>query len=91
VSSILVTQQSIGMFTTTTVSASESSNYESGRDYGCDDARLNPSDRYINEPGKVPSFHSEEFMAGYNAGFNECAGSGGAGMEMEETLTNLMK
>jgi hypothetical protein len=32
VSSILVTQQSIGMFTTTTVSASESSNYESGRD-----------------------------------------------------------
>ena len=43
VGSVLVTQQSIGVFS---AYASESSAYESGRDHGCDDARLNPSDRY---------------------------------------------
>ena len=53
-----------------------SSAYESGRDHGCDDARLNPSDRYINEPGKGPSFHTNEFMSGYNDGLSSCGGSG---------------
>jgi hypothetical protein len=43
--------------------------YDSGRDHGCVDARISdPEDRYINEPGKEPSFHTEEFMAGHNAG-----------------------
>jgi hypothetical protein len=52
--------------------------YESGRDHGCDDARISdPSDRYINQPGKGPSFHTGEFMDGYNAGFNQCSSSGG--------------
>lgn len=70
----LVTQQSSGIFS---AYASESSAYESGRDHGCDDARLNPSDRYINEPGKGPSFHTSEFMSGYYDGLNSCGGGGG--------------
>ena len=74
VGSGLVTQQSIGLFS---AYASESSAYESGRDHGCDDARLNPSDRYINEPGKGPSFHTNEFMDGYYAGLNACSRGGG--------------
>jgi hypothetical protein len=51
--------------------------YESGYDHGCDDADLSPSDRYINEPGKGPSFHTDEFMDGYNAGFDNCSSDGG--------------
>lgn len=72
VGSGLVTHQSIGVFR---AYASESSAYESGRDHGCDDARLNPSDRYINEPGKGASFHTNEFMSGYYDGLNSCGGS----------------
>jgi hypothetical protein len=50
--------------------------YDSGREHGCDDARIsNPSDRYINQPERGPSFHTSAFMDGYNAGFNECSGS----------------
>lgn len=57
--------------------ASESSPYESGRDHGCDDAGISdPGDRYINQPEKGPSFHTEEFMAGYYDGFNSCGGGG---------------
>jgi hypothetical protein len=49
--------------------------YESGYEHGCDDSRtMDFSDRYINQPGKGPSFHTEEFMHGYDAGFNECFG-----------------
>jgi hypothetical protein len=51
--------------------------YNSGYDHGCDDADISdPSDRYINQPGKGSSFHSGAFMDGYNAGFNSCSGSG---------------
>jgi hypothetical protein len=57
----------------------QSSAYESGRDHGCDDARLNPSDRYINEPGKGPSFHTNEFMSGYYSGLNACSSGGNGG------------
>ncbi|MGB7635562.1 MAG: hypothetical protein WBL68_17725, partial [Nitrososphaeraceae archaeon] len=31
------------------------------------------SDRYINQPGKGPSFHTNEFMDGYNDGFYVCS------------------
>jgi hypothetical protein len=49
--------------------------YDSGYDHGCDDAGISdPSDRYINEPGKGPRFHTNEFMQGYNAGYNACSG-----------------
>ena len=29
--------------------------------------------RYINQPGKDPSFHTEEFMRGYDTGYNACS------------------
>jgi hypothetical protein len=49
--------------------------YESGYDHGCDDADISdPGDRYINQPEKGPSFHTNEFMRGYNDGYDECSG-----------------
>jgi hypothetical protein len=39
--------------------------------------------RYINQPEKGPSFHTEEFMSGYNDGFNSCEGGGGGFSEPE--------
>jgi hypothetical protein len=48
--------------------------YESGYDHGCDDADISdPDDRYINQPERGPSFHTDAFMRGYNAGFNACS------------------
>ena len=44
--------------------------YDSGFDHGCDDSNKSYSDRYINEDGKGPSFHTDDFMRGYNAGVN---------------------
>ena len=44
--------------------------YRSGYDHGCDDSDKSYSDRYINEEGKGPSFHTDDFMRGYNAGVN---------------------
>jgi hypothetical protein len=47
--------------------------YESGFAHGCDDSRTPEfSDRYINQPDKGPSFHTDEFMSGYDAGYNAC-------------------
>jgi hypothetical protein len=54
-----------------------SSPYDSRYDHGCDDAGLSPPDRYINEPGKGPSFHTGEFMNGCHDGFEACGGSSG--------------
>jgi hypothetical protein len=54
--------------------ASEDNPYESGYDHGCDDAGISdPSERYINQPGKGPSFHTGSFMRGYNDGFDACS------------------
>lgn len=51
--------------------------YDSGRDHGCDDAKISdPDDRYINQPEKGPSFHTGAFMDGYHAGFDSCSGGG---------------
>jgi hypothetical protein len=48
VSSLLVAQQSVDIFT---AYASESSPYESGRDHSCDDARISdPDDARISDP-----------------------------------------
>lgn len=56
--------------------ASSKSPYESGYDHGCDDAGISdPSNRYINQPEKGPSFHTSEFMSGYNDGVNSCSSS----------------
>jgi len=47
--------------------------YNSGYDHGCDDAGiLDTSDRYINQPGKGPSFHTNAFMQGYYDGYDAC-------------------
>ena len=48
--------------------------FDSGYDHGCSDVKISDfSDRYINQPGKGPSFHTEEFMRGYDAGYNACS------------------
>jgi hypothetical protein len=54
------------------ISASSKSPYESGYDHGCDDSELKAEDRYINEPGKDASFHTDEFMDGYRTRYQEC-------------------
>jgi hypothetical protein len=47
--------------------------YSSGYDHGCDDAKIaNPDDRYINQPGKGPTYHTGSFMNGYYDGFDSC-------------------
>jgi hypothetical protein len=56
----------------TSVFASNEDPYDSGYNHGCDDADLDAEDRYINEPGKGPSHHTERFMDGYNDGFDAC-------------------
>jgi hypothetical protein len=56
---------------------SSSDAYDSGYKHGCDDARLDPSDRYINEAGKGPEFHTRAFMEGYDAGLSACSDGGG--------------
>ncbi|MGH9974726.1 MAG: hypothetical protein ACRD8Z_02670, partial [Nitrososphaeraceae archaeon] len=54
--------------------ASQNEPYESGYDHSCDDAGISDSsDRYINQPGKGPSFHADSFMNGYNNGFDSCS------------------
>src|SRR5919198_1129343 len=47
--------------------------FQAGYDHGCSDAKLTFSKIYINQPGKGPSFHTEEFMSGYNVGFRVCS------------------
>jgi hypothetical protein len=60
-----------------TSDSAESSTTESGYFVGCNDAKIaDPSDRYINQPGKEPSFHTEEFMDGYDDGFVVCSAQG---------------
>lgn len=64
--------------------ASESSPYDSGYDHGCDDAGRSESDKYINQPERGPSFHTNAFMDGYYAGLNACSSrgsNGGGGFE----------
>jgi hypothetical protein len=47
--------------------------WQAGYDHGCSDAKLIFSARYINQLSKGPSFHIQEFMSGYNAGFSACS------------------
>jgi hypothetical protein len=48
--------------------------YNSGYNHGCNDAKISDfSDQYINQPGKGASFHTAEFMRGYNDGRNACS------------------
>jgi hypothetical protein len=77
-SSTLIAQQLASM---QQVYASESSPYDSGYDHGCDDAGKSESEKYINQPEKGPSFHTNEFMDGYYAGLNACSSGGSNGGE----------
>jgi hypothetical protein len=62
------------IFVSISPSFASTDTYDSGRDHGCDDAGISdPSDRYINQPGKGPSTHTNEFMDGYYDGFYECS------------------
>ncbi len=55
---------------------SAKSPFDSGYDHGCDDAQISdPSEQYINQPEKGPSYHTSEFMGGYYAGVDACSGS----------------
>ncbi len=59
------------------VQGSKASPYDSGYGHGCDDAKISdPSERYTNQPEKGPSYHTEEFNNGYDAGFSSCSSSG---------------
>jgi len=52
------------------INVSALSPYDSGYSHGYDDAQLfNPSDHYLNQPGKGSELHTDEFMDGYNAGY----------------------
>jgi hypothetical protein len=71
----LLSAASLDVFQTESVNASSKSPYESGFDHGCDDADISdPDERYINQPEKGPSFHTDEFMDGYDNGFDSCSG-----------------
>ena len=77
--------------------ASSNSPYESGYDHGCDDAGISDvGDRYINQDEKGPSFHTNEFMRGYNSGYDDCSGgsggsggNGGSGTSIEDDIRGL--
>ena len=57
--------------------------YYSGFDYGCADAGISdPDDRYINQPGKGPAFHTISFMNGYKEGFYFCTGNSETGLRI---------
>lgn len=48
--------------------------FKSVYDHGCNDAEISiPDGRYTNLPEKGPSFHTEEFMRGYNSVYNACS------------------
>src|SRR5919106_2747615 len=60
------------------ISASSWSPYDSGYDHGCNDADISdPDDRYINQPEKGPSFHTNDFMRGYEDGYDACSDNNG--------------
>lgn len=45
-----------------------------GYSHGCSDAQIpNPVNRYINQPEKVSSHHSDAFMESYLNGFKDCS------------------
>jgi hypothetical protein len=59
------------------LSVQATSAYDSGYSHGCSDAGKDSSDKYINQDEKGPSFHTSEFMDGYNAGHSNCDNGGG--------------
>jgi hypothetical protein len=48
--------------------------HTSGYNHGCSDAQISDSsERYINQPDKGSSSHSDAFMQAYNEGFDACS------------------
>jgi hypothetical protein len=48
--------------------------FDSGYSHGCSDAKISiDSQRYLNQPGKGPSYHTSDFMDGYYQGFDYCS------------------
>ena len=56
------------------VMAKKGTPFQAGYDHGCSDAKITFSARYINQPGKGPNLHTQEFMNGYNRSFSTCSG-----------------
>ena len=56
------------------VTAKKGTPFQAGYNHGCADTKVTSSARYINQPGKGPRFHTQEFMSGYNRGFSTCSG-----------------
>ena len=70
------------------VQGSRSSPYDSGYDHGCDDADISdPSERYINQLEKGPSYHTDAFNNGYDAGFEACSGSSDATEDEDSSMS----
>ena len=44
--------------------------------------------RYINQPGKGPSFHTDRFIDGYNDGFDACSDGIGDNNNMENNTAD---
>lgn len=71
---IVVAGASLGVIQT--AMAKKGTPFQAGFDHGCNDAKVMFSARYINQLGKGPNFHTQEFMSGYNRGFSKCIGKG---------------
>jgi|SRR5919198_756536 hypothetical protein len=69
---IIVSAASLGIIQS--AMAKKGTPFQAGYDHGCSDAKETFSLRYINQPGKGPSFHTQEFMNGYNRAFSACSG-----------------
>ena len=75
------------MVTSALITNASTDPHDSGYGHGCDDAGISdPSDRYINQPEKGPSFHSDTFMQGYYDGYDACSKST-EGISSPETET----
>jgi len=77
ISALVVLMLMMGCFTrgkTSAPSAYAETAFQSGYNYGCNDAGKNIKDKYINSIGNGPSHHTKEFMNGYHQGFKACAG-----------------
>jgi hypothetical protein len=76
---LLSTIQTILCFSIISSSSSgygKSDVYNSGYEHGCNDAGISDkASRYINQPEAGPSLNSDEFMHGYNDGFDACSSS----------------
>ncbi len=70
---IIVATASCSLIIQSTI-AKKGTPFQAGYNHGCNDAKVTFPSRYINQPGKGGSFHTQEFMSGYNTGFSACNG-----------------